>query len=188
MPKTCKRGHVLSADNVYIPPSGSSRCRKCLKENDHKYRQKNCDMLSDYHKKYRNINKYQIREKGRKRYYQNPEAKLERNRKYKLENPEKMREIRRRYYAKTRNSIGNYKPWMIRYYRYAQDGRCFYCSNLMLQNVSRFNDQKETLEHMLPISREGLHSWENTILACWGCNRKKQNKTVSEFCKQPTCV
>lgn len=37
-----------------------------------------------------------------------------------------------------------------------------------------------TIDHILPRSRGGLSSWENCVLACFNCNRKKKNRTPDE--------
>ena len=37
-----------------------------------------------------------------------------------------------------------------------------------------------TIEHVVPLSRGGLHSWENVKLAHMGCNIRKSNTLLSE--------
>jgi 5-methylcytosine-specific restriction endonuclease McrA len=37
------------------------------------------------------------------------------------------------------------------------------------------------VEHIVPLSRGGLHDIENITVACPSCNRRKGNKTVEEF-------
>jgi len=37
-----------------------------------------------------------------------------------------------------------------------------------------------TLDHIIPKSRGGEHSWENSVTACSRCNQKKGNKTPTE--------
>ena len=51
----------------------------------------------------------------------------------------------------------------------ARDGRCGYCGGA-----------PETVDHIVPRSRGGLLTWENSIAACFGCNNKKANKTPAE--------
>lgn len=40
---------------------------------------------------------------------------------------------------------------------------------------------KATVEHVLPISQGGTHTWGNVALACWRCNVRKQARTVEEW-------
>jgi len=61
---------------------------------------------------------------------------------------------------------------------------CCYCGVTMLflrATEGRYNPTKATLEHVIPISRGGLHVWENVKLACRRCNVSKQAKTVEEW-------
>jgi len=37
-----------------------------------------------------------------------------------------------------------------------------------------------TLDHVMPKSRHGAHTWENLVSACKGCNHRKGGKTVQE--------
>lgn len=47
---------------------------------------------------------------------------------------------------------------------------CQYCGST--KNLS--------VDHILPVSRGGLSTWENTVTACQPCNSKKGNKTPQE--------
>jgi hypothetical protein len=38
----------------------------------------------------------------------------------------------------------------------------------------------ENVDHVIPRSRGGLHSWENVVAACRGCNARKENRTPSD--------
>lgn len=40
---------------------------------------------------------------------------------------------------------------------------------------------RATLEHVLPVSRGGTHTFDNAALACHRCNVSKNSKTVEEF-------
>lgn len=47
--------------------------------------------------------------------------------------------------------------------------RCQYCGR-----------QAENLDHVLPRSRGGDHTWENIVAACRACNARKGDRTPSE--------
>lgn len=54
---------------------------------------------------------------------------------------------------------------------FARDGwRCAYCRG-----------PAETIDHVLPRSRGGRHSWENVVAACGRCNHTKGDKTPAEL-------
>lgn len=53
---------------------------------------------------------------------------------------------------------------------FARDGsRCQYCKR-----------PAENLDHVLPRSRGGTHTWENVVAACRRCNTVKGNRTPGE--------
>lgn len=49
------------------------------------------------------------------------------------------------------------------------DWRCQYCGAAA-----------ENLDHVVPRSRGGEHSWENVVAACRRCNSRKENRLVHE--------
>src|SRR2546428_7918769 len=40
--------------------------------------------------------------------------------------------------------------------------------------------QAENLDHVVPRSRGGAHSWDNVVAACRRCNARKENRTPQE--------
>lgn len=62
-------------------------------------------------------------------------------------------------------------------------GRCYLCGDdvLFLYN---FNHPKyPTIEHVVPISKGGTHSWDNVMVACRDCNTRKKTKSLDDFLK-----
>lgn len=55
----------------------------------------------------------------------------------------------------------------------AQDKVCFYCAVDCKDNYE--------IDHFYPLSKGGRHTEENLVIACQGCNRKKQNKDPEDF-------
>jgi len=51
---------------------------------------------------------------------------------------------------------------------------CYYCNRAT-------PDDERTLEHVIPLSRGGLHSVYNIEMACINCNSGKQHKTIEEW-------
>jgi 5-methylcytosine-specific restriction endonuclease McrA len=41
--------------------------------------------------------------------------------------------------------------------------------------------QGDTIDHVLPRSRGGLHAWDNVVIACFRCNNKKSDLLLSEL-------
>ncbi len=58
---------------------------------------------------------------------------------------------------------------------FARDGfRCQYC-----------HGPAETLDHVVPRSRGGAHTWENVVACCRGCNLRKGSRTPAEWGRPP---
>lgn len=53
---------------------------------------------------------------------------------------------------------------------YRDHYRCVYCGL-----------RAETIDHVIPRSRSGQHSWTNCVACCARCNHKKANKLLSEL-------
>ncbi len=63
-----------------------------------------------------------------------------------------------------------------------RDGyRCQYC-------LRGLRPQEATLDHVTPRSRGGKRSWENLVVACARCNRRKANRTPREARMALRCV
>ena len=52
-------------------------------------------------------------------------------------------------------------------------GRCQYC-------LRPLDEGERTIDHVLPRSRGGATSWENCVLSCEPCNRRKADHTPEE--------
>lgn len=52
-----------------------------------------------------------------------------------------------------------------------QNGECFYCRRVLVL----------TMDHVIPVSRGGVTSVGNLVLACRSCNSRKNNMTIMEF-------
>ena len=53
---------------------------------------------------------------------------------------------------------------------FARDGqRCQYCGS-----------HAENLDHIVPRSRGGQHTWENVVASCRACNARKEDRLLSE--------
>lgn len=62
--------------------------------------------------------------------------------------------------------------------------RCHYCGIAMTFEPAvghAYIPTKATIEHLLPLSRGGSHTWDNVRACCWQCNVRKNNKTAEEW-------
>ncbi|MGO2084219.1 MAG: HNH endonuclease [Vagococcus sp.] len=51
--------------------------------------------------------------------------------------------------------------------------KCDYDSHTMVNGTFIIDDKYPTVEHVVPISKGGSHTWDNVKLACFRCNTKK---------------
>lgn len=62
---------------------------------------------------------------------------------------------------------------------------CYYCHIPMsftpTPRGQGINPSRATIEHLIPISKGGGHTMDNTVLACHACNVSKNAKTVAEY-------
>ena len=61
-----------------------------------------------------------------------------------------------------------------RKHSYKSRKKCWYCGTPLRRSTA-------TLDHVLPRSRGGDGTPENVVLACRGCNNRKDDMTVDEF-------
>lgn len=63
--------------------------------------------------------------------------------------------------------------------------KCCYCGTEMDFTAKKRSEgispARATLEHIVPLSRGGMHTFDNTALACHRCNVSKNRKTLAEW-------
>lgn len=75
--------------------------------------------------------------------------------------------VRLRHYVKVPYRAGitvNRRAVFLR-----DSGKCQYC-----------NAAAESIDHIIPRSRGGTHTWENVVAACRPCNSKKRDRLLEE--------
>lgn len=128
------------------------------------------------------------------RYWEDPESVKVRVRAHRLANPELIREREAARYERDKPKRialaveGSHRRRARMYGRATERGitvpalrrrdgdECCYCGvTLIFASFSRGNrpDEQATLEHVIPISRGGTHTWDNAALACWRDNIAK---------------
>lgn len=172
-------------------------CSKCAKAKP----------LSEYHRDKRSADGYRRQCKScrcaqtMEWWYANQERQLARHREYVDENRERVREIDRDRYERDRDAridlimgvtharraraVGaDYDFKVTRSALRERDGnRCHYCGIVMdfTRPDRKIRKDKATIDHVLAISAGGGHTFENTVLACWGCNSEKRNEDAETF-------
>jgi hypothetical protein len=113
------------------------------------------------------------RAKYQRRYESDPAGEQARVMAYKYANPERVKTWTARRQALARNGDdGTLNAAIIRCLLLAAEC-CPYCERRLGRNRS--------LDHILPLSRGGLHSIHNVIVCCLRCNTAKRDRTLDEW-------
>ncbi len=113
-----------------------------------------------------------IRERDRKRY--------EKDKPKRLELASKQSQVRRARKAKTEIDRGISKNAL----RKIHGDFCHYCARVMNFEPAtkrKYLSDHATIEHLVPLSRGGTHTWDNCVLACRACNISKNAKSIEAW-------
>lgn len=163
-----------------------SDCKFCTKQRNDKAYQQITDERRRYVREWKAKHPGKTKEYSKRQYakgkrykeqakeyrQKNSERIRENARKYLQENKEAARQRERRYRArKQQATIENVteKGWMIIVQAY--QSRCAYCGKQC---------DPPTMDHIIPISKGGSHSYGNIIPACLSCNCRKSTRTPEQ--------
>lgn len=202
----CKEKKLLDCfyKHKHNPDGFTYSCKECIKIRVNKWYYNNLESTKYQRKQYREKNKTKIKKnkqeyykhnkkriklkvfnyynsnhaiilnKSREYYNKNRETSLASRRQWNIDNPERRREQRWLYKVRKKKQLGFLPKKYIDLLWYNQKGLCYYCQcNLEISG--------KHIEHMLPLSRGGLHDISNICLSCPNCNLSKGTKTDKEF-------
>ena len=192
----CKRGHDYEGTGRSLRYLSKSMCTECNKMAGKNRRERNAEYCREYAKEYYEKNKEHLmeyaREYGKKWREENyermkatrtkewHETRGEYLKAYKVANPEKARHHnRKRLTMIKRQSDGSVTTHQIREL-IADAIKCPYCFKKMAH-------EEKVIDHMIPLSKKGLHSIDNLAICCADCNKRKFNKSYSDWldCLEP---
>lgn len=149
------------------------------KKRKHDYHAKNREKLNKQHRKYRlnhlkeekerHYNYYSKHKENIHKYYsEHQEIMNEKNRNYRIENPEYFRITSQNRRARISKNGGNItaQDW---YNILEQSGhKCLKCGSI----------EKLTLDHIIPIAKNGRNDKNNAQVLCKSCNSSKHTKII----------
>ena len=160
----------------------------------------------EYHKQYHADNKEKRNAYSKQYFTDNPEKCKAYNKQWLIDNPEKRREYHKQYRADNKEKRSAYdKQYFIdnpdkcsekNHKRRAtarnafvetvavkmlferEMGCCRICNRKLNLATKHPNPLSASIDHIVPLSEGGEHSYKNTQLACLECNIRKGNRTL----------
>lgn len=187
--KVCGVEKPISSFRVVRGIYHSHTCSKCkyLKNRVNIDRVRKYD--AEWKRNWRKHHKDKVHDANQKRYYKNRDKYLAQKHEYYLKNKARIAAYNKSYlqseFGKERNREGGSR-YEARKHKatiepvkrnvvYKRDrGICYLCG----KKVSKKNWQ---LEHIIPLSRNGKHSYENVAVSHPKCNQMKRDKTPEEY-------
>ena len=193
-PLTCFSNRAASKDKHY------HTCKPCKSIADKEYREANKEKLRLQSIDYRRKNKVAIAKTNKLRYDSatpdevvlRASLKKERNAKAPEEVKQRKRDYDKKYFAssagrkvialsakrrraqKLSTEDGTITHQSLALLMDSQDGKCSYCGTLL--DLQPKGDTH--LDHVIPLSKGGVHSITNVVWSCAPCNHKKSDRLL----------
>jgi DNA repair exonuclease SbcCD ATPase subunit len=154
------------------------------------YKKTHKEALQEYQREYQALNRDKIKEKQKENRKANREKIKEVRRKYLEENRNKIRERRKKYFqtpsgiaasilatakrrakekSATMNCSKKIRDW-IKDWKSTEQVECYWCKGI-------FASKKCHADHVMPLSKGGMHCITNLVISCAKCNFQKHDKT-----------
>ena len=149
-----------------------SKCKKCRLSTVKRWYAENQPRQLERHRKAyeRDIEKIRIRDS----------ARYEKDKPKRLELASEHSQLRRARKAKVIRERGISRLALRKLF----GDNCYYCGVLMDFTPAKdrkFKKNHASIEHLVPLSKGGNHTWENVVLACHSCNTQKNAKSEEDF-------
>jgi len=197
----CKqiKGFEYFSNSTKTKDGKDARCRECKSAQFKAWMEKNKEANLERAKQWRIENPERNRqnknawnqahpEKARQRTQEwvkaNPEKKRELNKQWDLAHPDKLRAKQRNWNKNNPQKVAQRnlrrRSRVLAKGIYAISAKeifnllnksCFYCQS----------KDKPSLDHVIPVSRDGSHSIGNLVTACRSCNSSKRDLTIMEW-------
>lgn len=189
--EVCRHGHLRTPENTYKDGS----CKQCRKryskkwadanpikvaERKRRFLSTNPGKSAEYSRAYNERHPERRREISRSYYERNLDVERERGRKYKLAHPEVSRKstARRRARKVANGSVEDVCVLVLG----ERDGWvCYLCNTAVDASLDWPDPWSKSIEHVIPLSKGGPHTYDNTKVAHLRCNQRKHVKDLDEL-------
>lgn len=162
--KECPFGHLSGRYTK------SGKCVECA-------RLQTKDAINDgYFKSIYESNSEKIKDRSKKRYAKNKDSIKESAKLWQENNKEKVKSYKTSNKLKRKDKIKNGDSSKVIYsWLESVSKTCAYCGRCCVNNYH--------IDHIMPLSRGGLHVVSNLAISCPTCNMQKSSKTPEEYAK-----
>lgn len=163
-----------------------SYCKPCDKTRQAEYRSKNRQYQIYRSKAYYYANRNRLLAEKKQKYENGKAVFLERSSSYRKNNPDKVKASMDAYLTKNPDALRYHarqrKAWKktngmflvtLKEDKKLRNKACFYCGST----------DSIQLDHVVPLSRGGVHSIGNLVPACMSCNLSKNKWFITEWKK-----
>lgn len=182
---TLKKVNCAQCGAIITAKTKLAKCDKCKKANAKAYEQNRKDRQNEYYRE----------------YYKDTDRRKKRNERVKdwhEKNKDRVRERSRKYFQETGKHLDSYKRRQRRKSRirdYKTRGakvvdnivlsdllrrdnwKCKLCGK-SVQKKNIYADDAAEIDHIIPLSKGGEHSYDNTQILCRKCNREKGDSII----------
>lgn len=155
-----------------------ARNREKIRIQNKFYRNANPEKVKAMNKAYRQAHKEERKAYNKVYYDTNPDKERARKRAYRKANSNKLREYDRKRRAlkhTTQVELINEKMVFIR------DGWiCQHCKKRVDKTLKYPDPMSRSLDHIVPLSKGGTHTYKNVQLAHFGCNTNKRHGILAQ--------
>lgn len=171
-------------------------CKDCITNYSHDYYEKNTEECKERLNKWRKANSEYVKERDKKYREENPDIEFKKQQRYRETHKEQLylkgkkyreehldyfyNKARERKLSQKKVSDGTVTLEYEHFLFDEQNGKCAYCG-------CDLNESGKHLDHIIPISRGGLHTINNVHWTCPTCNMSKGDKLEDEWLKKERC-
>ena len=170
----CNQCNEVKSDDDYYVVRGKllPKCKNCCKANSKIRYDNNKEAIILRTGNYRKLQKEHNTDVYKKSLHNGKlrQAKYQKTDQGKIVN--KACQHRRRVILK--NTISDVTTTKLKELLTSQNDTCFYCNNHLDYDTPR----AVHLDHIMPLSKGGLHQMNNVVWSCSSCNLEKSNKII----------
>jgi len=148
-----------------------------ISESGKQWKKDNPDKARAIQKRYRKKYPEKMNEKSKKWARENPDKIRIRHKKYRQENPDKIKAINHKYRARKKNAEGSFtrEEWEAKKKEF--NYKCVDCGKSETELLDKTGIGL-TIDHIIPLSKNGTNYISNIEPRCLVCNSSKNNKVL----------